>query len=672
MINENKSVVAVIVTYNRKELLKEAIEALLNINYSRLSILIVDNNSSDGTEAYINEYLSNDKVHYKKLNQNLGGAGGFNYGIKEAVLLGCDYVWIMDDDCIVSNDSLSELLKFAENKKFGYLSSQVKWIDNSPCVMNVQRTSLSKEIKSFDINQKVKLASFVSLFIPTEVIVEVGLPIKDFFIWGDDWEYTYRISKKYDCYYVADSIVTHKCNKNIGVNIASDNSRLDRYFYGYRNERYFYNKAGIKGKIYSFLKVNYHKLKIRFGKDQNKKEKLNIIKKGIKEAKVFNPKIEFVFPNNYKIKAASFFAEPLAYGGQEAFMLNMYNNFKNEMIDYTLVTPFSASNEGLFNICKAKNGRIVAYNYKFNSIFRKYYIKKAIKKFLKMNKLDVIHIQSGSIYALLTIAKIAKKNNVKKVIVHSHCAGINKNFKYKLIKRKSDKNINKYADIYLACSKLAAEWKFPDFIISNEKYRIVNNGIELEKFKFDSNIRNQYRKELGIDNKFVILNVGRFSLQKNHEFILKLNYELKNQGFDFKCILVGSGELKNNIINKIKELKMENYYIILENRSDVANIMMASDCFILPSLYEGLAVTSIESQASGLHTICSTNITRETDISDLIEFISLDDLNSWINKIKEIKEISYNRDNYYKIIKEAGYSASDSASYLEDIYKGIF
>lgn len=672
ILNE-KSVVAVIVTYNRKKLLIEAINALLGINYSNLSILIVDNNSTDGTDLEVEGLLNNSKIIYKKLKENLGGAGGFNYGIKEAVLLGCDYIWIMDDDCIVNDDSLNELLLYANkvNDNFGYLSSQVKWVDGSPCVMNIQRMGLSKEIKNFTKDSKIMLASFVSLFLRRETVEEIGLPIKDFFIWGDDWEYTYRISKKLPCYYVCKSIVTHKCAKNIGVNIVSDNNRLDRYFYGYRNEKFFYSKVGIKGKVYNSLKLIYHKFKIKFTKNEHKLEKLAIIKKAIKSAKSFNPKIEYVFSDKYNLNVACFFAEPLAYGGQEAFMLNMYKEFKNKHIIYKIATPFTLTNKGLIALANKRNEKIIAYNYKFDSIFRKKYIKKAIKRFLKNNNVDVIHIQSGSIYALLNIAKIAKKYNVKKIIVHSHCAGNNKNLMYRLIKAKSDKHIDKYVDYYFACSHLAAKWKFPNDIINNKLYTIIKNGIDLDSFKFSIDIRRKYRNEFNIDDYFVLCNVGRFSIQKNHDFILKLNQKLKNEGFKFKCILVGSGELKEQILNKIKELDMQDYYIILENRSDVCNIMMASDCFILPSLYEGLAVTSIESQATGLPTLCSSSITSETNISDLISFISIDSVNEWVEKIVSIKNEKYDRFKYEEIVKKAGYDAKSSAEYLENIYKGI-
>ena len=141
-----KKVIAVIVTYNRKELLKECVEAVLNQDYKNCDILIVDNASTDGTREYVKELLKNNRVHYMNTGANLGGAGGFNFGIKEAYKLGCDFIWIMDDDCIVHKDSLVNLLNANDilNGEYGFLSSKVLWKDNNICKMNVPKKRFSK------------------------------------------------------------------------------------------------------------------------------------------------------------------------------------------------------------------------------------------------------------------------------------------------------------------------------------------------------------------------------------------------------------------------------------------------------------------------------------------------------------------------------------------------
>ena len=297
MINDKK-VMAIVVTYNRKELLKECIQALLNQEYKNCDILIIDNASTDGSKEYINEELNNDKVHYVNTGETLGGAGGFNYGIKEAVKLGCDFIWVMDDDCIVHKDSLTKLLEADENLNgnYGFLSSKVLWKDRSICKMNIQKRKFSKWLKDYETNmQKIEMASFVSLFIKTQIVEEVGLPIKEFFIWTDDWEYTRRISRKYKCYYISKSVVTHKSKLNEGASIAAvDGERLERFKYMYRNDVVLYRRERIKGWILLYLRLTLHKIRILRSNRKDKKERIKIINNGIREGKKFYPEIEYI------------------------------------------------------------------------------------------------------------------------------------------------------------------------------------------------------------------------------------------------------------------------------------------------------------------------------------------------------------------------------------------
>lgn len=295
---KEEKVIAVVVTYNRKELLKECINALLKQDYNNCDILVVDNASTDGTKEYIYNELKNNKVHYVNTGSNLGGAGGFNFGMREAYKIGCDYMWLMDDDCIVHQDSLKNLMKANERLKnrYGFLSSKVLWKDNSICKMNIQKEKFAKWLKDFDKNyQSIAMASFVSLFVPTRIVEDMGLPIKEFFIWTDDWEYTRRISRKYKCYYISDSVVTHKSRLNEGASIASvDGDRLNRFKYLYRNDVVLYRREGIKGWILFKIRIVIHKIRIIKSNKNDKKNRIKIINNAIKEGKKFYPKVEYV------------------------------------------------------------------------------------------------------------------------------------------------------------------------------------------------------------------------------------------------------------------------------------------------------------------------------------------------------------------------------------------
>lgn len=301
-----KKIITVIVTYNRIDLLKQCIEGLINSTY-KTDILIVNNNSNDGTKEYLdsvqNEY-KNVKFYIYNLKENLNGAGGFNYGIRMAALLPYEYIWIMDDDCIVNPDSLYALISAGEklNGDFGFLSSKVLWTDGSICKTNVQRRSVARKIKDFSSPiVQVDYASFVSLLVKREDVIKVGLPIKEFIIWTDDLEWTRRFTfKKINKdakpgYLVNNSVVTHKCKNNFGVTIVKDTSdRIDRYKYIYRNDVYCFKKEGIRGYIYIIARNFYHILKILLESKNDKIEKIKTILLGFNEGIKFNPEIEYV------------------------------------------------------------------------------------------------------------------------------------------------------------------------------------------------------------------------------------------------------------------------------------------------------------------------------------------------------------------------------------------
>mgnify|MGYP003313528417 CR=1 FL=1 len=180
-----KKIAAVVVTYNRLEMLKKCISALENQTYE-CDVFIINNASTDSTEQWVLGYISDkDNLFYYNTGENIGGAGGFNYGMRKAVESGYEYVWVMDDDCMPTSTALENFLITDEklNGNYGFLSSKVLWKDESICTMNVQRETMFKNVKDFQSKVvDVCMASFVSLFVPVKIVKEVGLPIKEFFI----------------------------------------------------------------------------------------------------------------------------------------------------------------------------------------------------------------------------------------------------------------------------------------------------------------------------------------------------------------------------------------------------------------------------------------------------------------------------------------------------------
>lgn len=302
--SRKKSVAAVVVTYNRKQLLLECLDCLEAQDLARLgdsyelSVIVVDNASTDGTEEALEPYVTSGRISYFNTGENLGGAGGFNYGMRVAVESGHDYVWLMDDDCMAHPDTLRELLLAGEGLEgdFGYLTSVCLWTDGNPCTMNRQRHPLHTTIEDFSPElQPCTLASFVSLFVPADVIAELGLPIKDFFIWTDDWEFTRRVSRKYPCYVVGTSIVTHKCKVNGAGNVALDSGeRIARFRLAYRNDIVLYRGEGVSGYAYVLARDLSHLARIVLEAKGRKLERARAVVGGTIEGLRFHPRIEYV------------------------------------------------------------------------------------------------------------------------------------------------------------------------------------------------------------------------------------------------------------------------------------------------------------------------------------------------------------------------------------------
>lgn len=291
-------VAAIVVTYNRKDLLLENIKCLLNQKEIQPDIIVVDNCSNDGTYEVLEKYIKNQNVIYHNTGSNLGGAGGFQYGIRVAVKYGYKYLWIMDDDCMPKENALKELFDADKklNGNYGFLSSKVLWKDGSICKINVQRHPLTRNITDFGKELiPATLASFVSLFLKSSVVEEVGLPIKEFFIWTDDWEYTRRISRKYPCFVAAKSIVIHKSAANIGADIAADTvERIERYHFLYRNDVYLYRREGILGFCYELVRLSSHVFRVLFKAKGHRLLRLKMIFAGTMEGLRFHPQIEYV------------------------------------------------------------------------------------------------------------------------------------------------------------------------------------------------------------------------------------------------------------------------------------------------------------------------------------------------------------------------------------------
>ena len=302
-----KEIAAVVVTYNRNDKLAECIKALLDqTSLGEMDILVVDNGDCSDTEAMLKrmayKYEGRETVllDYLSTGHNIGGAGGYAYGIRQAIQAGYKYVWLMDDDCMPEPDALEELLLFDRTHRgeYGFVCSKVLWKDGRLHRMNVPRETVFKNLRNWKGSEiRVEMASFVSLFIPADVIRTVGLPIRQFFIWTDDWEYTRRISMKYPCWLAKRSRVVHDTAVNRGADIASaEPDKTERFRYLYRNDVYLYRREGWKGLLYEAVRIPVHigRIAVSRGSVKDKLRKAGIVIKGTAEGLRFWPETEMI------------------------------------------------------------------------------------------------------------------------------------------------------------------------------------------------------------------------------------------------------------------------------------------------------------------------------------------------------------------------------------------
>lgn len=297
-------VVAVVVTYNRPALLEQCVRALQQ-QTTPCDILIINNASTDDTHQRAQAIAATDeRIHYENTGANLGGAGGFNYGMKKAAAMGYGYFWLMDDDCLPAKTALEKLMEadkaLGGPDKYGYLSSAVLWTDGRECAMNRQKVKKSyyENVHLLDRGIiQVEHSTFVSVLFPIQTVRRVGLPIKEFFIWGDDIEYTRRITVRQGLpgYLAGQSRVTHAMKENTGSNIATDiPERIDRYNYAFRNENYLYRREGFKGFAYYVAKCCLNLCRVLTKAKGRRFKRCFIILRAMLLGLFFNPKIEYI------------------------------------------------------------------------------------------------------------------------------------------------------------------------------------------------------------------------------------------------------------------------------------------------------------------------------------------------------------------------------------------
>lgn len=304
------NIIAVVVTYNRLSLLKECLEALTRQTCQLSQVIVVDNHSTDETPAYLAALArENSLFRIIRMAQNAGGSGGFSEGVKQAAYAHADWIWLMDDDTIPQEDTLERLIPYTQIEKVGYVCSNVLWTDGSPHLMNQPRLLRNQEPKAqllaaaglkAEGAELVDQCSFVSVLIRGSQPWQIGLPYKEFFIWCDDGEYTYRICQNgYYGILVKDSIALHKTKVNYVSSMKTmPAAEAWKLYYGVRNESFLRRQR--KGWLLFFFaqlncfRTHAHHIKQRHLPPEEERKLLEANNRGLWDGFTFSPKIEYL------------------------------------------------------------------------------------------------------------------------------------------------------------------------------------------------------------------------------------------------------------------------------------------------------------------------------------------------------------------------------------------
>ena len=353
-------------------------------------------------------------------------------------------------------------------------------------------------------------------------------------------------------------------------------------------------------------------------------------------------------------------------GGVEAVTINYYRNIDKNKVQLDFICDEDSTNIPYEEI-ERMGGKVII----IPSYSKPFKYHKELKRVLKEGNYKIIHsnINTLSVFSLFA----AKCAGVPVRIAHSHSTTNKKEKKKNLMKQVLRPFSKVFATDYMCCSELAGRWLFGNKEYDKGNVYLLNNAIDLDKFKYNESLRKKKRKELGIkDDTLVIGHIGRFVAQKNHDFLIDIFNEIHKKNNNSILLLAGQGPLMEDIKNKVKELNLDDNVKFLGQRNDANELYQAFDVFLLPSLYEGLPVVGVEAQASGLLCYLSDDMTKETKVLDITKFMSLNKMpEEWADNIlDDVKK--YKRIDTSKEMTAKNFNIKEEAKKLEEYYLNLY
>ncbi|RGL11318.1 glycosyltransferase family 1 protein [Bacteroides uniformis] len=352
-------------------------------------------------------------------------------------------------------------------------------------------------------------------------------------------------------------------------------------------------------------------------------------------------------------------------GGIETFLMNVYRHIDRNAVQFDFLVSVHYECHYTKEIISL-GGHVYDIPARREGFFKR---KKALRTFFKAHKeYQIIHQHASSLSDIMPL-KAAKEAGIPMRIIHSHNTKEGGSILHKYIHWINRFFVRKYATDFYACSGLAARWMYGYRQYVSNDYVIIRNAIDISVFRFEKITRKRLRQEFGInESQLVIGNIGRFHPQKNHDFLLNVFARIQKKCPDAQLLLVGDGVLRSHIEKMIHDLNIEANVKLLGVRTDIPQLLSMFDVLFMPSLYEGLPVTIIEAQATGLTCVLSSVITSEVKVIDSLIFKSLEDNEEdWCDVV--IQAACVGRSLHAgKLIAEAGYDIENVSKELENIY----
>ncbi len=352
--------------------------------------------------------------------------------------------------------------------------------------------------------------------------------------------------------------------------------------------------------------------------------------------------------------------------GMETMLMNYYRHIDRERIQFDFLC--NKNRTGAYDAEIRELGGRIFHSPGFNPFKYHRYLAYMHKLLSEHPEYRIIHAHNSalSVYPLYA----AKREKVEHRIAHVHSASFTADYKVP-IKMFCRPLLPYCANHKWGCGTKAVTFYYGKRRVADHETRVINNAIDIDRFLYNETVRGILRRQNGLQGKFVVGHVGRFTSQKNHTFLIDVFSELVKKEKDAVLILLGDGALLEKMKEKTARLGLGQFVLFPGNVSNVHEWYQAMDVFVLPSIWEGLPVSGIEAQAADLPCVFSDDVTREAGILPTVRFVSRKQgTDVWIKNILAYKD-KHIRLSQKKMIQDAGFDINIEAVKLMQLYEGM-